>query len=473
MIQPPFDRKKELFIWGPTPLKNYYAGGMNRVLYEGCEFRKYPKYEWPLTLLIFKDRKACWINSFEDLWGVGGKAFLEVMCVPKKRCKLLADFNKCHKVLERVEKKIDRTSLSKLSDEEFISLWDSFHEAVRGFWIDGLLPELANYGGEKVLKTELSKELQDESDLMQVMQVLTAPEEISFYQEEELALFKTKNVKLHAKKFYWLKNSYFGTVDLSQDFFEERKKNLPKNLLVQMKQHLMEAKQKKNEVQKKHKLSKRIMDLAQVLSKGIEFQDMRKGLIFKYIGYAEKLLTEYSRRRTLDKDLLANLDSLELSLHFKGKKDYSSEIQSRQNGFTQLLSRNLKFLSSDETSALWDYYLSRESSGQKEVRGIVVSKGLNPVVQGKARILLDPHKIDSIQGGEVLIAPMTSPEYVFAMKKSIAIVTDTGGLTSHAAIVSRELKKPCIVGTKVATKIFQDGDLVEVDANKGIVRKIK
>ena len=59
------------------------------------------------------------------------------------------------------------------------------------------------------------------------------------------------------------------------------------------------------------------------------------------------------------------------------------------------------------------------------------------------------------------------------MKKAIAIVTDTGGITSHAAIVSRELGKPCIAGTKIATKVFKDGDLIEVDANKGIVKKVE
>tara|TARA_Y100000310_G_scaffold338021_1_gene426573 strand:- start:1597 stop:1776 length:180 start_codon:yes stop_codon:yes gene_type:complete len=59
------------------------------------------------------------------------------------------------------------------------------------------------------------------------------------------------------------------------------------------------------------------------------------------------------------------------------------------------------------------------------------------------------------------------------MKKAAAFVTDEGGVTCHAAIVSREMKKPCIIGTKIATKVLKDNDLVEVDANKGIVRKIK
>ena len=64
---------------------------------------------------------------------------------------------------------------------------------------------------------------------------------------------------------------------------------------------------------------------------------------------------------------------------------------------------------------------------------------------------------------------MTRPEYLPAMKKSLAIVTDEGGITSHAAIVSRELKIPCIIGTKTATQVLKDGDLVQVNANHGQV----
>ena len=58
------------------------------------------------------------------------------------------------------------------------------------------------------------------------------------------------------------------------------------------------------------------------------------------------------------------------------------------------------------------------------------------------------------------------------MKKAAAFVTDGGGILCHAAIMARELKKPCVIGTKIATQVLKDGDLVEVDADKGIVRKI-
>ena len=68
---------------------------------------------------------------------------------------------------------------------------------------------------------------------------------------------------------------------------------------------------------------------------------------------------------------------------------------------------------------------------------------------------------------------MTRPEFLPLMKKASAFVTDAGGLLSHAAIVARELKKPCILATENASKVIKNGDFIEVDANKGIVRILK
>lgn len=98
--------------------------------------------------------------------------------------------------------------------------------------------------------------------------------------------------------------------------------------------------------------------------------------------------------------------------------------------------------------------------------GISASPGIGV---GKAKILRSPNEIDKVMKGDVLVAPMTSPDYVPAMKRAAAIVTDQGGLTSHAAIVSRELGVPCIVGTKLATAKIKDGDIITVDGSKGLV----
>ncbi|MEK7451154.1 MAG: PEP-utilizing enzyme [Patescibacteria group bacterium] len=106
----------------------------------------------------------------------------------------------------------------------------------------------------------------------------------------------------------------------------------------------------------------------------------------------------------------------------------------------------------------------------KLIKGKVAYSGF---AKGYVRILMGHDQIHMFKEGEILVSPMTIPDFLPAMKKAAAIVTDEGGMLCHAAIVARELKKPCIVGTKFATQILKNGDLVEVDANKGIVRLLK
>ena len=101
------------------------------------------------------------------------------------------------------------------------------------------------------------------------------------------------------------------------------------------------------------------------------------------------------------------------------------------------------------------------------LRGLGASAG---IVSGRVRILADPSEEDQFLEGEILVAPMTSPDWVPLMKRAAALVTDRGGITCHAAIVSRELGLPCIVGTSEATSLLHDGDIITVDGSAGTVR---
>ena len=109
-----------------------------------------------------------------------------------------------------------------------------------------------------------------------------------------------------------------------------------------------------------------------------------------------------------------------------------------------------------------------EKSNGEEIAGIIANKGK---ARGKAKIIINVKKEGKkMKRGDILITSMTRPEFLPLLKFAKAVVTDEGGITSHAAIISREMGIPCIIGTKYATKILHDGDLVEVDANKGIVK---
>ena len=105
-----------------------------------------------------------------------------------------------------------------------------------------------------------------------------------------------------------------------------------------------------------------------------------------------------------------------------------------------------------------------------EIRG---QTGCVGKAKGVVKIIFRPQDMGKMKKGDILVSIATDPDIVPAMKKAAAIVTEQGGVTSHAAIVSRELNIPCVIGTKIATRVLKDGDLVEVDANKGVVKILK
>jgi phosphoenolpyruvate synthase/pyruvate phosphate dikinase len=106
----------------------------------------------------------------------------------------------------------------------------------------------------------------------------------------------------------------------------------------------------------------------------------------------------------------------------------------------------------------------------KELKGTAAFKGKTT---GTVKVCRTSPEAAKVKDGDILVTAMTTPDFVPAMKRAAAIVTDEGGITCHAAIVSREMKKPCIIGTKIATKVLKDGDVVEVDATTGMVKILK
>lgn len=101
------------------------------------------------------------------------------------------------------------------------------------------------------------------------------------------------------------------------------------------------------------------------------------------------------------------------------------------------------------------------------LKGIPASVG---IAKGRARILLSVEETEKkFKEGDIIVTYMTDPSWVIYMGRARAILTNDGGILSHAAIVSRELGIPCIVGTKKATQIIKDGRMIQVDANRGII----
>jgi phosphohistidine swiveling domain-containing protein len=116
-------------------------------------------------------------------------------------------------------------------------------------------------------------------------------------------------------------------------------------------------------------------------------------------------------------------------------------------------------------------YIETEEAGvADQVKGIVAFPGF---YKGKVSLILKASEYEKFKDGDVLVTRDGSAEFTYFLQHAGAIVADQGGIISHAAIVARESKVPAVLSTKIGTKIFKDGDIVEVDAKKGIVRLIE
>ena len=236
-----------------------------------------------------------------------------------------------------------------------------------------------------------------------------------------------------------------------------------------------------------YKLARAIVFYTNDLAKILELKNLVKDI--KKIGdWHEKAEVESSRAwdklapffkkicqkyKTSLEEIMYYLPNEFLEL-LKEKKKIEKKILENRRRYYVLYLQNGKFRLYTDRKAqdLEKKQLSQEVEVLKaeEIRGMVASPGY---VKGKARIVNTKNQMEQMKKGEILVSIMTTPRLIPAVKKAIAIVTDEGGITCHAAIISRELNIPCIIGTRVATKVLKDGDKVEIDANKGIVKILK
>jgi phosphohistidine swiveling domain-containing protein len=167
------------------------------------------------------------------------------------------------------------------------------------------------------------------------------------------------------------------------------------------------------------------------------------------------LLYEYIKGISYLKSIKLDIESRDKGVIFLANPDYTYQIE------------NCDF---DIAIKQFEETVEHKFEHPDEINGQIACKGN---VKGIVRVVNDPHDDQGFEDGDILVTSMTRPEFVPLMKRSGAVITNEGGVTCHAAIVSRELDIPCIIGTKIATKVLKTGDYVEVDANRGIVRIIK
>ena len=475
----PIDPTKELLRWGPVPGKFVYMSEFNDACFTRFAAR-FPGKGVPDALLVFHEGRFLYVQELAPFRAACKTMFTEIMMDDLIRSSLFTEWEDA--IIEQLiaQETIEQTNIPSLSGADFRTLWDDFYEKTVCFWLPTVAAEFGNYGSDQLLEEALALHIFDKAEIARAMEILTAPEALSFYQEEEIHLSETSDIEAHQRKYYWLKNSYAGSQILSVQFFIDRKKDLVDNIRKHQEQRLVDVKAKKQELITRYSIPSDVVKIADVLRMAIEWQDERKRYIFQTLHYKDILLKHAAGRFGYDYQTLLNYDFHEIERFVFGQthKETHTERNTGCSASIVLSSPttydiDISTLATEHVADAWKKYLNEDIAKEtREFKGSIACIGDGNPICGVVRILLDPNQSSEFKPGEILVAPMTSPEYVFVMKIASAILTDTGGLTSHAAIVSRELNVPCLVGTKVATHLLKDGDIVEVDAKKGIAKII-
>jgi phosphoenolpyruvate synthase/pyruvate phosphate dikinase len=205
-------------------------------------------------------------------------------------------------------------------------------------------------------------------------------------------------------------------------------------------------------------------------------------VVFTVDGALPTILNKVSQQFAMEGDDATWYLQKEILGLFKGERVDAVHLLARRKAYVfYKISPGRSYLFYEGTEALMfieQFGGLTVPEGASEIRGKTANPG--PVVRGAVRVINSNYadmesvekKMAQMQKGDILVATVTAPDLMPACQKAAAIITDVGGLLSHGAIISRELGIPAIVDTQIASKVLKDGDMVEVDTENGIVRKI-
>jgi len=391
--------------------------------------------------------------------------------------------NSLTRELVKGKNKLLKTNFNKLSDQEFIEINNGFQKTYLDWWAWAQVAEPAAAGLEIFLRKDLDLTSEE-------FNILTASTKKSYTIEEEEDIFSLAldykknrkispaNLKKHVDKYYWINNGYDHTYYLNSEYFEQKIKGVAAKLsekkiktsLLNNRKRIILANINKNNLEKKLKIANKTFKIVEIIDWLGDFQDKRKALSLEANYYLDEIVRELARRGRLPYDLARYLIPTEYPDALKGK--FSLAVLKERQGFMEIIytEKGVKLYSGvsakkDELKLLGkvsDIFLN-EIEGMRAMGGKII---------GRANVILKKADLNKMKEREILVTTMTSPDFIAAMKKAAAIVTDEGGITCHAAIISRELGIPCVIGTKIATRVIKDGDILEVNANHGLVKKL-
>jgi len=399
--------------------------------------------------------------------------------------------------------------LTRYSDRQLIAAYKKHAELNCLEYAWGVMIPILDFHNvhyiEDKLKGILAKNL-NESEINQAFAVFTQPIEDSFALEQEkeiLRIFQVcprrflkespetvlqkledtypniyRRLRKHAKKFAWITYVYSGPAATEKNFVEilrfyARKKINPVKKLKHLAEERKKILREREKYFQKMKLSAEEKKLVNLAAEIMHFKPRRKDYQSISYWHLEFLQREIGWRTHLSLAQVRSCTLPEIEKILQGKKVDIHTINERIKFHIVVPSRrNIKVFAGDEARKYKKNIKSEKSIVKKD--GKIQGQSAFPgKAKGVVRRIDMPEDMVKMKERDILVSTATTPSIIPAIRKAAAIITDEGGLTCHAAIVSREFEIPCVTGTKFATKVLKDGDRVEVDANQGIINIIR
>lgn len=398
------------------------------------------------------------------------------------------------------------TRHKKITDSEVARSFARFSEYVSDHWRMTWALESTDIFTTYELPELLQKELPkfSKEKINDIAFVLSAPLRLSFIEKErsdllkiEINWYKTirknislretlpklqKEIKQLAQKYIWIISNYKEGKQLASSYLWQQMRDdcrtKSRETLIEelhgLKTKVSRLKKEKTKMFRLLNLSKRTRAIFNLLEFFARWIDERKQAALRANLYLEAYAKEISKRLGRNIWEVKYMAPQEMREALTQKKKIAAKILAVRRRFSVfvVMKRNNKLQENifigKEAQKLWDAMFGLQEA--KEIRGQVASAPVAEI-KGRVQVVFDVAK-QKFRAGNILVTTMTRPEFVPLLRKAKAVITDEGGLTCHAAVISRELKIPCVIGTKIATKVLQDGDVVEVDLKKGVVKKL-
>jgi phosphohistidine swiveling domain-containing protein len=408
--------------------------------------------------------------------------------------------------IKYIDNLISANDLSIISDKSLNRLFMLSGKKLRQFTAFLVVPWVMEKYLDELLDNIISSRIKNEKDAQYFKQELSLPIKYNYAQKEKLALLKIIDIIFKSQKekqtllrpgfnsvdlkkmpatkrliskflkdyswlsVRWMMGSPFTPDDVINRIREIVKTDWHKELKL-----IQETISKRSKAllnfSKKYHLSSTDRDTLKLIGEYVYIRTYRTDELNRGFSKMTPIVQEMARRLALSFSDILFLTLEEVSDYFiSGNIKYIKLIKKRKKRWAVIRDKKIQMFDGQEAKAfVKNQNLEIFKNDHQGMKGVIAFGGK---ARGIAKVVINPNMINKVKRGDIFVAVMTFPSYIMAMEKAAAFVTQEGGLLCHASIVAREMKKPCLISVKNITKIIKDGDLIEVDANKGIIKII-